>query len=65
MVDSLKNIKVDSSKTEALSVEFTTVILEKDTKHKLSEANKARILKDLARVVTSSSNPHKAISAEL
>jgi len=32
--------KVDPSRTEALSVEFTAVILEKDTKHKLPEASK-------------------------
>jgi len=46
----MENIIVDPSKTEALSVEFTAVILEKDTKHKLPEDNKARTLKDLARV---------------
>ena len=43
MVDSLKNIKVDSIKTEALSVEFTTDILEKVTKHKLSDTAKKLI----------------------
>jgi len=32
LVDSFKNIKVDPSRPEALSVEFTAVILEKDTK---------------------------------
>jgi len=32
LVDSLKNIKVDPSRPEALSVEFTAVILEKDTR---------------------------------
>jgi len=52
-------------------VEFTAVILEKDTKHKLPEASKYRTLKDLARVFTNSSNPHwsldsnKAFAAEL
>jgi hypothetical protein len=35
LVESLNNIPVDSSKTEALSVESTAVILEKDIKHKL------------------------------
>jgi hypothetical protein len=35
LVESLNNITVDSSKTEALSVESTAVILEKDIKHKL------------------------------
>jgi hypothetical protein len=71
LVDSLKNIKVDPSKTEALSVEFTAVILENDTKHKLPAVNKARTLKDLARVFTSSNNlqrlldSNKASSAEL
>ena len=50
LVDSLKNIKVDPSRTEALSVEFTAVILEKNTKHTLPEANKYKTLKDLARV---------------
>jgi hypothetical protein len=42
LMDILKNIRVDSSRIEALSVEFTAVTLEKDTKHKLPEANKAR-----------------------
>jgi hypothetical protein len=71
LVESLKNIKVDPSKIEALSVDFTAVILQKDTKHKLPEASKARTLKDLARVFTISSNRHKlldsnkAFSAEL
>ena len=71
LVDSLKNIKADPSRPEALSVEFTAVILEKDTKHKLPEANKYRIFKDLTRVFINSSNPHrsldsnKAFSAEL
>ena len=71
LVDSLKIIKVDPSRIEALSVEFTAVILEKDTKHKLPEINKYRTLKDLVRVFTNSSNPHrlldsnKAFSAEL
>ena len=51
MVESLENIKVDPSKIEALSVDFTGVILEKDAKHKLPEANKARTLKDLAKSV--------------
>jgi hypothetical protein len=63
LVDSLKNIKVDPSRTEALSVEFTAVILEKDTKHKLPEANKYRTLKDLARVFTNSSNPHRSLDS--
>jgi hypothetical protein len=63
LADSLRNIRVDSSRIEALSVEFTAVILEKDTKHKLPEANKARALKDLARVFTSSSNPHRSLDS--
>ncbi len=52
-------------------MEFTAVILEKDTKHKLPEASKYRTVKDLARVFTNSSNPHwsldsnKAFAAEL
>ena len=59
LVESLKNIKVDSSRTEGLSADFTAnVILEKDNKHKLPEASKARTLKDLTRVFTCSSNPH-------
>jgi len=58
LVESLKNIKVDSSRTEGLSADFTAVILEKDTKHKLPEASKARTLKDLTRVFTCCSNPH-------
>jgi hypothetical protein len=44
-------------------VEFTAVILEKDTKHKLPEANKYRTLKDLARVFTNSSNPHRSLDS--
>jgi len=32
LVESLKNIKVDPSKIEALSVDFTAVVLEKDAK---------------------------------
>ena len=63
LVDSFKNIKVDPSRPEALSVEFTAVILEKDTKHKLPEANKYRALKDLARVFTNSSNPHRSLDS--
>ena len=63
LVDSLKSIKVDPSRPEALSVEFTAVILEKDTKHKLPEANKYRTLKDLARVFTNSSNPHRSLDS--
>ncbi len=63
LVDSLKNIKVDPSRPEALSVEFTVVIIEKDTKHKLPEANKYRTLKDLARVFTNSSNPHRSLDS--
>ena len=50
LVKSLKNIKVDPRRTAAHSVEFTAVILEKDTKNKLPEANKYKTLKDLARV---------------
>ena len=42
-------------------MEFTAVILEKDTKHKLPEANKYRTLKDLARVFTNSSNQHRSL----
>ena len=34
LVESLKNIKVDSSRTEGLSADFTAVIVEKDNKHK-------------------------------
>ena len=60
-IDANAMTKVDSSRTETLSVEFTAVILEKDTKHKLPEASKVRTLKDLARVFTSSSNPHKLL----
>ena len=63
LVDSLKNIKVNPSLTEALSVEFTAVILEKDTKHKLPEASKYRTLKDLARVFNNSSNPHRSLDS--
>ncbi len=63
MVDSLKNIKVNPSRTEALSVEFTAVILDKDTKHELPEASKYRTLKDLARVFTNSSNPHRSLDS--
>ena len=44
-------------------MEFTAVILEKDTKHKLPEANKYRTLKDLARVFTNSSNPHRSLDS--
>jgi hypothetical protein len=62
LVDSF-HIKVDPSRPEALSVEFTAVILEKDTKHKLPEANKYRALKDLARVFTNSSNPHRSLDS--
>jgi len=63
LVDSLKNIKVDPSKAEALSVEFTAVLLEKDNKHKLPESNRVRTLKELARVFTSPSNPNKSLDS--
>jgi hypothetical protein len=63
LVDSLKSIKVDPSRPEAFSVEFTAVILEKDTKHKLPEANKYRTLKDLARVFTNSGNPNRSLDS--
>jgi len=62
-VESLKNIKVDPSKAEALSVEFTAILLEKENKHKSPESNRVRTLKDLARVFTSSSNPHKSLDS--
>jgi hypothetical protein len=44
-------------------VEFTAVILEKDTKHKLPDANKYRTLKDLARVFTNSGNPNRSLDS--